>query len=120
PTAFGIWMQRLHPIKRCGGVRQFAGSMIKSTLAASDASEVEAQRGETPLLEHIEKIVDDLVVHGPAELRVRVQDERDRRVLFFRRLIPAFETTGRTVKDDLGHFYSTSVPPKTWSTLTRS
>jgi hypothetical protein len=34
------------------------------------------------LLEHVEQLIDDLVVHGAAELRVRMQHDGDRRVLF--------------------------------------
>jgi hypothetical protein len=103
PAALGIGMERLHPVERAGCIRQFARAMIESALAAADAAKIEAQRREAALLEHIEELVDDLVVHRPTELRVGVQDDRDRRVLLLRRLIAAFETAGRAVEDDFRH-----------------
>ena len=96
-------MQRLHPVERRGGVGQFARAVVEFALAAADAAEIEAQRGEIALLEHIEEVVDDLVVHRPAELRMRVQDKRDRRALFLRGLVTAFKTSGRSGKNDLWH-----------------
>ena len=65
-------MQRLHPVERGGRVGKFAGAMVEFALAAPDAAEVEPERRETALLEHVEQVVDDLVVHRPAELRVRM------------------------------------------------
>jgi hypothetical protein len=108
PAALGIGMERLHPVERGRRVGKLAGAVVEIALAAADAAEIEAQRGEAALLKHIEEIVDDLVVHRAAELRMRMQDERDRSVLLLRRLIPALETAGRPRKDNLWHFYSTS------------
>ncbi|MEH2572377.1 hypothetical protein [Bradyrhizobium sp. AZCC 1708] len=36
-------------------------------------------------------LVDDLVIHRAVELRMRMQDHRDRRVLLLGRMITAFE-----------------------------
>src|SRR5690606_17474385 len=75
-------------------------------LAAADPAEIEAQRGKAALLEHIEKIIDDLVVHRSAELRMRMKDKRDRSILFFGRLITTFKASGRAVENDFWHVYS--------------
>src|SRR5690606_3325001 len=79
------------------------GAVVEFPLAASDAAEIETQCREVALLEHVEEIVDDLVVHRPAELRVRVQDAGDRRALLFRRLVAPLETTCRTRENNLRH-----------------
>ncbi len=70
-------MQALHPVERGSRVRQFTRAMVEFALAAADAAEVEAERREAALLEHVEQLVDDLVVHRSAELRVRMKDDRD-------------------------------------------
>src|SRR5690606_40775663 len=90
------------------GIRQLTRAVVERALAAAYAPKIEAQRGEAALLEHIEQIVDDLVVHRAAELRMRMKDERDGRVLFLRRLIAAFKTASRAGENDLGHMNSTS------------
>ena len=64
-----------------GGIRQFADAVIERALAAADAAEIEAQHREVAVHEGVVELVDDLVVHRPAELRVRMQDDRERRVL---------------------------------------
>jgi len=99
-------VKRLHPVERACRIRQFARTVIEFALAASNAAEVEAQRCETALLEHVEQIIDDLVVHRSAELRMWMKDERDRSILFFGRLIATFEASGRTVENDFWHVYS--------------
>ena len=103
PAALGIRMQRLDPVERRGRVRQFAGAVVEFALAAADAAEIEAQRGEIALLEHVEEVVDDLVVHRAAELRMRMQDDGDRRALFLGGLVAALQATGRTGENDLRH-----------------
>ena len=80
--------------------------MVGLALAAADGAEVEPERREAALLEKIEELINDLVVHRAAELRVRMKDDRDRRALFLGGLITAFEATRRAVKDDFGHWYS--------------
>jgi hypothetical protein len=50
-------------------------------LAALDAAEVEPQHRKVPVHEGVVELVDDLVAHRPAELRVRMQNDGDRRVL---------------------------------------
>src|SRR5688572_3065938 len=77
--------------------------MVELALATADATEIETQRREAALHEHVEQLVDDLVIHGAAEAGMRVQDDRDRRALFLARLIPAFEATRGAVEDDFGH-----------------
>ena len=96
-------MQRLHPVECRSGVGKLARAVVEFALAAADAAEVEAQRGEVALLEHVKEVVDDLVVHRAAELRVRVQNDGNRRALFLRRLIATLKAAGRTGENDLWH-----------------
>jgi hypothetical protein len=77
--------------------------VIERALAAADAAEIEAQRREAAVHEGVIELVDDRVVHRPAELRVRMQDDGDRRVLLPRRVIPALDPAGRAGKDDFRH-----------------
>jgi hypothetical protein len=53
--------------------------------------------------EGIIELIDDLVVHRAAELRVRVQHDGDRRMFGARRMIATFDPAGGTGKDDFGH-----------------
>ncbi|MNL25501.1 hypothetical protein D3C87_1469850 [compost metagenome] len=80
--------------------------MIEFALAAADRAEVEAQCREAALLEHVEKLVDDLIVHRATELWVRMQDDRDRRTLFLGGLVTSFQAAGRAVENHFGHRYS--------------
>ena len=41
------------------------GAVVELALAAADAAEIEAQHREAALREHVEELVDDLVVHRP-------------------------------------------------------
>src|SRR5262249_30527375 len=77
--------------------------MVERALAPPDAAEVEAQHREAPVHKGVVELIDDLVVHRAPELRVRVQDDGDGRILLPRRMIPAFDPTSRAGKDDFGH-----------------
>ena len=61
--------------------------------------------------EGIIQLVHDLVVHRAAELRVRMQDDRDWRVLLARRMVATFEPAGRTRENDFRHGYDLEQPP---------
>ena len=103
PAALGFRVERLHPVERCGCVREFARAMVEMTLAAADAAEVEAQRREAAIHEAVEQVVDDLVVHRAAELRMRMQHDPDRRAALLRRLVAALDAAGGPGEDDLRH-----------------
>ena len=103
PAAARFRIDGLRPVERGGGIRQFAGAVVERALAAADAAEVEAQHREAAVHEGVVELVDDLVVHRPAELRVRMQHDGDRRVLLPRRMIAAFDPSGGTGEDDLRH-----------------
>src|SRR5690606_23563997 len=103
PAALRIRMQALHPVERRGRIRQLARAMVEFALTAAYATEVEAQRRETALLEHVEELVDDLIVHRAAELRMRMQDDRDRRAFLLGRLVPSFEAARRAVENHFRH-----------------
>ena len=98
-------LMRLRPVERRGGVGQLAGAVVERALAAADAAEIEAQHREAALHEAVVQIVDDLVVHRAAELRMRMQHDRDRRAPLLRRLIAAFDAAGGAGEDDLRHPY---------------
>ena len=94
----------LRPIERRGRIGQFARAVVEIALAAADAAEIEAQHGKAPVHEGVVALVDDLVIHVAAELRMRVQHDGDRRVFLPCRMIPAFDPAGGAGEDDLGHW----------------
>ena len=79
------------------------GAVVERALAPADAAEIEPQHREAPMHELIVHLVDDLMVHRPAELRVRMQDDGDRGVLLACRVVAAFEPTRGAGEDDFGH-----------------
>ena len=103
PAATRIGMHRLDPVQRGGGIGKLAGAVVEFALTTADATEVEAQHGEAAFREHVEKLVDDLVVHRATELRVRVQDDRDRAVLLLGRLKPTLKAPRRAGENDFWH-----------------
>src|SRR5690606_9746555 len=58
--------------------------------------------------------VDDLIVHRPAELRVRVQDQRDRTIVRRFMVIAGFQTARRPIDDQFGHHNSSSRGAADW------
>ena len=76
----GIGIIGLHPVERRGGIGQLAGAVVEQPLAPPHAAEIEAQHREAPPLKGVIQVIDDLVIHRAAELRMRVQDQRNRRV----------------------------------------
>jgi hypothetical protein len=110
PAALGLGVDGLCPVERGRGIGKFPGAVVERPLAAADAAEVEPERREAAVHEGIIELVDDLVVHRPTELRVRVQHDGDRRILLPRRMVPALDPTSRTGEDDLRHCYR----PRTW------
>ncbi len=71
----GIGIERVHPVQDGGGVAEFARAIVEAALAAAH-HEVEAHRGAAQPVEHVEKVIDQRIVHGPAELRMRMQHQR--------------------------------------------
>ena len=103
PAGAGVRVDGLRPVERRGGVRQFALAVVERALAAADAAEVEAQHREAAVHEVVEQIVDDLVVHRAAELRMRVQHDGDGRAPLLGGLIAAFDAAGRAGENNLRH-----------------
>src|SRR5947209_8918964 len=77
--------------------------MVERALAASDPAEVEPQNGKSAVHKRVVELVNDLMVHRAAELRVRVQHDRNGSMLDAGRVIAAFDPAGGTGKDDFGH-----------------
>ncbi len=71
PAALGVRLDDLQPVERGSRVRQLARAAVPDALAAADAAEVEPQHRKAALHEGVIERVDDLIVHRPAELRVR-------------------------------------------------
>ena len=96
-------MDLLDPVERAGGIRQLANAVIERALALADPAEVEPQgREPTPdkgLLEQLH----DLVVHRPAGLRVRMQDQGDRSAGPDAGMETAFKAALWTRKNDFRH-----------------
>src|SRR5262249_45526691 len=103
PTAARLRVDRLRPVERRGCVRQFALAMVERALAAADPAEIEAQHRKVPVHEGIVDLVDDLMVHRAAELRMGMEHDADRGVLLSGRMIATLDAPGRAGKDDLGH-----------------
>ena len=106
PAMLGVRVHCLKVVEGRGGVRQLADALIVFTLTAPDAAKIEPQHGEAKVEEGIMQIVDDPVVHCPAELRVRMQNDRDRCILQFLRVIAAFEAAFGAGEDHFGHWRS--------------
>jgi hypothetical protein len=54
--------------------------------------------------EGVIELVDDLVIHRAAELRMRMQHDADRGILLLGRMITAFDAASRTCENNLGHW----------------
>ena len=83
--------------------RQLADAVVEHALALADAAEVEAQGREAAPDEGLVERLDDGVVHRAAALRMRVEDQRDRRARAGAGAETAFETALGPGKDDFGH-----------------
>jgi hypothetical protein len=98
----------LQPVQRRGRVGQLADAAVELALAAAHAAEVEAQGRETALHEQVVQLHRDRVVHVPARLGVRVQDQRDRRIVGLARRIAALDTARGSGQNHVRHSRSLS------------
>src|SRR3546814_20029554 len=96
-------MDRLHPVERRRGVAQLADAVVERPLAAPDAAEVEAQCREAARDEALVHRLGDAVVHRAAALRVRVQDQRNRRARTRRGRETAFYAALGAGENDVGN-----------------
>src|SRR6185437_5940516 len=92
-------------------VRELADAVVEPALAPAYAAEVEAQRGKAAMHEGVVELINDLMVHRAAELRVRMQHNANRGVFLTRRVIAALDATGGAGEDDFGHGCGTSIYP---------
>ena len=105
PAAPRLRIDRLRPVERGGGVRQFAHAVVERALAPADAAKVEPQHRKLPVHERVVELIDDRVVHRPAELRVRMQDDGDGRIFLARRMVAAFDPSSGAGEDDFRHLF---------------
>ena len=103
PAGARLGIDGLSPVERGRRVRKLAGAVIERALAAADASKIEAQHREPTLREGVIEMVDDLIVHRPAELRVRVQHDGYGRAARRGLMKAALQPAGRASEDDFGH-----------------
>jgi len=108
PARGRIRLLQLQPVERGSRIRELARPVVEVALAAPHAAEVEAQHREPALHEQVVEVIDHLVVHGPAELRVRMQDERDGARGAGLVVVARFQTAGRPVDDQLRHAWQRS------------
>src|SRR3546814_5165503 len=81
----------------------FPYTTLFRSLAAADAAEVEAQHRETARDEAFVHRLRDAVVHRPAALRVRVEDQRNRRARARRGRETAFDAALGAGENNVGH-----------------
>ena len=85
------------------GVGKSQGVFDNGIGELSDAAEVEAQGRESAPHERLVERLDDGVVHRAAALRVRVEDQGDRRARARAGAETAFKAAFGAGKDDFGH-----------------
>jgi hypothetical protein len=96
-------MDLLDPVERRCRVRQLANAIVEHALALADAAEIEAQRRKAAADERLVEQLDELVVHRPAGLGVRMKDQGDGRALAAAGMKTSFETALWAGKNDFGH-----------------
>src|SRR5215469_16690982 len=110
PAGFRIRVRELEPIERGGGIRKLAWPLIEDALASSDAAEIEAEHREAALNKRIIKAIDNLIVHRAPELRMGMQDDRDRCAGFGVVMITSFDAAGWPIDNHFGHFVNPFLP----------
>ena len=103
PAALGLGIDRLRPVERGRSIRQFPLSVIERPLAAADAAKIEPERGEAAMHKGVIELIDDRVIHRPAELRVWMKDDCDRRILLSCGVVTPFDASGGAGKNNLWH-----------------
>ncbi len=99
----GVLVHGLQVVERGGCIGQLSDALIILALTAAHTAEVKTQNGEAHIEEGVVQVVDHAVVHRAAKLRMRMQDDRDRRILDLLRVITAFQTAFRSGKYYFGH-----------------
>jgi cysteine desulfurase len=106
PGRLRLGMDRLDPVERARRIRELAYAVVEYSLALAHTAEIEAQRGKTALDERLIEKLDNLVVHCPAGLRVRMEDQRDRGAGTGAGMETSFEASLGTWENDFGHVSS--------------
>ncbi len=107
----GVLVHALQIVERRGRVRKLTNPLIVFALAAPHAAEVEPQHREAQIVEGVVQVVDNLVVHRSAELRMRMKHDRNWGVTVLLRVITSFKTALGAGKDHFGHFVAFAVLP---------
>ena len=103
PAGARIGIVALHPIERRGRVGEFTRTVVEQALAAPDATEIEPQHCEFAAHEGVIEVIDDLVVHGAAKLRMGMQNDGDRPGLVGLVVIAGLDAPVLTVDVDFRH-----------------
>ena len=88
----------IQPIERDAYVVDLAATFVVRPFAESSATKVEAQHRKSERIERLHGMEDDLVMHRPAEKRVRMADKRGMSGVGSTLVQQGFETAGRTVE----------------------
>ena len=84
-------------------IGHFAQAIIELTHRAANTTEVETQHRKARTREARIHAIDDLVIHGAAVERVRVQHHRDGGLLIRIMVVAAFDTALRALENNLRH-----------------
>ncbi len=93
----------LQPVQGGGRVGQLADAAVELALRLADAARVVAQGGEATLDEQLVQRDRHRVVHMPARLGVRMQNQGDGRVGALARRVAAFDAARGAGKNDFRH-----------------
>ena len=102
PCRLRLGIELLHPVERAGRVAQLAYAVVEDALAAPDTAKIETQRRKAAPHEAVVHGDDDRVVHR-ALLRVRLEQDGDRRARAAGGLVTAFEPAFGAGENHFGH-----------------
>ena|SRR5579864_2127354 len=74
-----IWKLRSQKVERCTDVTLLTPPAVMRAGAEASAAKIETQNRESKRTERFRRLVDDLVMQGAAEKRMRMADQRGKR-----------------------------------------
>src|SRR6185437_2875492 len=110
PAGLGIGVIGLQPIEGGGGVGQFPRPVVEQAFAPPHAAEIEAQHREPAPLKRVIQVIYHLIIHGAAELRMGMEDERYGGVWAALVVVAGLDSAGGAADIDFRHVGSASTP----------
>ena len=92
---------------------ELSGPVVEQALAPPDSAKIEAKHREAAALKGVVQVIDHLVVHRPAKLRVGMEDEGDRGVRPGFVVIAGLDPPGRTA--DIYFRHERLASTRSWS-----